>query len=532
MKVNKAAVALASALVGASPVWGFEFNDIQNWTGDGTNRIAFVVDWGGTAKAWGYRWNGDAPMLGTVIREIVEQDDRLKMVSSESQYGIYMQRFGYDVDANGSVDDAEPDQNEYSVYNPDSPYAVWGEEYAYDYYCWNLLLWPVADVYPLQSPEWAQVGADSVEVENGAWYTVYFGLYGTSGFSDPTAAAETPFRFKDIRMWLGSGTNEVALVVDWGGAAKAWGYRWNGEAPSVGQIIRAVVARDARLSMIDDVSSQYGLYVKRFSYDADDNGTVDEGEPDEDEYRVYNPNSPYAAWGEEYAYDYYSWNMLQGPMAETYSTNSPEWTLGADSVIAEDKTWYMIAFGLYGNVTLTRPTAALVASSATDFVQVGKTMYADMPAAMAAAKGGKNILLNESFVQSIAGRSITLGNGTENETFDFPDYYDLAVTTVNGIVSLSATLDADKVRPTLTAGGEGNVQPFTLADGKVTIVPGNVIDGLFYGLSETTSLDAAFLDPVTWVKAENGTVTLEAPVRGTECFFKVRVSDVDENLVK
>ena len=60
MKISKAAVALASVMIGVSPVWGFEFNDIKQWVGEGTNRCAVVVDFndGGTGDrsfAWGYR---------------------------------------------------------------------------------------------------------------------------------------------------------------------------------------------------------------------------------------------------------------------------------------------------------------------------------------------------------------------------------------------------------------------------------------------------------------------------------------------
>ena len=68
MKTSKAAAALASVLIGIAPVWGFEFNDIKQWVGEGTNRCAVVVDFndGGTGDrsfAWGYRWNGEAPSV-------------------------------------------------------------------------------------------------------------------------------------------------------------------------------------------------------------------------------------------------------------------------------------------------------------------------------------------------------------------------------------------------------------------------------------------------------------------------------------
>lgn len=53
-----------------------------------------------------------------------------------------------------------------------------------------------------------------------------------------SAAPATVGRFSDILFWAGSGTNQAALVLEFGGAngdsaaptSIAWGYRWNGEA--------------------------------------------------------------------------------------------------------------------------------------------------------------------------------------------------------------------------------------------------------------------------------------------------------------
>ena len=78
MKMNSTVAAwLAATLVASNSAWGFTFDDIHYWVGEGTNRCALVVDWGGTAKAWGYRWNGAAPTLATVIKEVAEEDPRL-----------------------------------------------------------------------------------------------------------------------------------------------------------------------------------------------------------------------------------------------------------------------------------------------------------------------------------------------------------------------------------------------------------------------------------------------------------------------
>src|SRR5436190_24241983 len=58
------------------------------------------------------------------------------------------------------------------------------------------------------------------------------------------------FAFTDIQYWVGSGTNQAALVIDWnlpaGNQTLVWGYRWDGTATG-GQMLNAIVNADARL---------------------------------------------------------------------------------------------------------------------------------------------------------------------------------------------------------------------------------------------------------------------------------------------
>ena len=57
-----AAIACAIATCSASLI--NDLNDIQNWTGSGSNRAGFIVQWNDgpspAALAWGYRWSGNA----------------------------------------------------------------------------------------------------------------------------------------------------------------------------------------------------------------------------------------------------------------------------------------------------------------------------------------------------------------------------------------------------------------------------------------------------------------------------------------
>ena len=87
------------------------------------------------------------------------------------------------------------------------------------------------------------------------------------------SASSWGFSFKDIKYWVGSGTNECAVVIDFNdgsvmNSSFAWGYRWNGDAPSFKTILDEIAADDPRLaSFISDSG-----WVSGFGYDVDDDG--------------------------------------------------------------------------------------------------------------------------------------------------------------------------------------------------------------------------------------------------------------------
>ncbi|CAN5674159.1 hypothetical protein BH09VER1_BH09VER1_02160 [soil metagenome] len=58
--------------------------------------------------------------------------------------------------------------------------------------------------------------------------------------------------FSDIQYWVGSGTNEAAMVIDWQDGktpvSLAWGFRWDGVATGW-DMMQAIAAADPRLSI-------------------------------------------------------------------------------------------------------------------------------------------------------------------------------------------------------------------------------------------------------------------------------------------
>lgn len=182
------------AVISFVPAWGFSFDDVHYWVGAGTNMVGIVIDWGGTAKAWGYRWNGNAPKLGDAIRAIVREDYRLKMGES----GGYIVFFGYDVaDSAAQFDIGAGTSSDISalaaiqrtIYMPDHPYA-W-EGYVYQY--WNALK-NAGTSYSTSSYSYTAF-VDNETLQRNTWYSFTYGI--EVDLHVPTAA-ETPYGFSVV----------------------------------------------------------------------------------------------------------------------------------------------------------------------------------------------------------------------------------------------------------------------------------------------------------------------------------------------
>ena len=293
MKINKAAVALASVLIGVSPVWGFTFDDINYWIGEGTNQCAVVVDFNdasvaNSSFAWGYRWNGDAPSFKMILEEIAADDPRFTSFIAPDGW---VNGLAYDADDDGGTfktgttytksdeDDFFP-QAWYEFEeddNDDEVFYVCGEDWASSYASgttFDDLVW-----------EKFAVGAGEAAPENGQWLLQRFSPYkmAMAGWSylvdeyaptnSPVAATRT-YRLSDNELWVGHGTNETGVVISWGvGKTLTWGYRWNGEAPTVKQVLAEISAVDTRLVPHYSRMGTYS-FLDTFGYDAGDVGGV------------------------------------------------------------------------------------------------------------------------------------------------------------------------------------------------------------------------------------------------------------------
>lgn len=96
---------------------GFSFSDIRNWTGEGENQSALVIQWTTTedllhpaddevfALAWGYHWKESENPTGIdMIEAIVKHDSRLYVILAPQWGGITIRGFGYDGDNDGKIE--------------------------------------------------------------------------------------------------------------------------------------------------------------------------------------------------------------------------------------------------------------------------------------------------------------------------------------------------------------------------------------------------------------------------------------------
>jgi hypothetical protein len=90
-----------------------------------------------------------------------------------------------------------------------------------------------------------------------------------------TAAALAGMTFDDIEMWVGEGSNQAALVIDWNDGeselVKVWGFRWDGTATGADMLL-AVCQADASLYVMAANVPGEGVAFGGFGYDSDADG--------------------------------------------------------------------------------------------------------------------------------------------------------------------------------------------------------------------------------------------------------------------
>jgi hypothetical protein len=204
-------------LVSKSPA--ISLNDIQLWTGSGTNRAALVIEWStpnvfsnstvsapiaDKTLAWGYRFNGSA--TGTqMLDAILATDPKLYVVVSET-YGTFVESLGYNLSGNGVIGITDGATTNYftngqltdngAIVQVDAAQAInggdlyWGGVSGPNWEVWNELrdaggfenspnrgtnvVWTPTDLVYYSAGtdgqwEFAQAGLDDLTLTNGSW---------------------------------------------------------------------------------------------------------------------------------------------------------------------------------------------------------------------------------------------------------------------------------------------------------------------------------------------------------------------------
>ncbi len=172
-------------------------------------------------------------------------------------------------------------------------------------------------------------------------------LLGAAMFSATTAVAQT-FTFSNIQNWIGTGSNEAALVVDWNDGISpdpmVWGFRWSGTAPTVYGLLQDVEAGDSRFQFTAD--PQYpGQSVYSIYYDVTGlGGTPTVGTP-VNLGGSENGHAPHP--GDHYKEGWYTgfWGELIGDgnpyNGGSWDANSPQ-GVGIDTLT--NNGWYAMSF--------------------------------------------------------------------------------------------------------------------------------------------------------------------------------------------
>ena len=216
-------------------------SDIVYWVGTGNTEVIFVGNWCSpdVALAWGVRFDESTTTVEAVMDTIAAYDSRFGYSGS---YSI-INDVTYN-DDNYNLTMLQPTTG-YIMYNVNGVLADYG----------------YSDMY-VQQGDLIKVGNTDCAISTGdpadwttwgyAWQTP---IVPVSAPVTPIDTTEIPeeatIDFNDILFWVGAGSNEAVLAVNWADTALAWGYRWNGTA-TVADMMADIAAADPRFSYVGE----------------------------------------------------------------------------------------------------------------------------------------------------------------------------------------------------------------------------------------------------------------------------------------
>ena len=218
-------------------------SEIAYWVGTGNTEVVFVGNWCSpeVALAWGVRFDGTSTTVEAVMDTIAAYDSRFDYSGGG---GII-----YDVtyqDANYNLTMVQPTTG-FVMYNVNGTLANFGYTEMYV---------SQGDLIKVGNTDCATLTGDPSD-----WTTL--GYAWQTPIVSVTAPAvpvpdEATIAFSDILFWVGTGSDEAVMAVNWADTALAWGYRWDGTA-TVADMMNHIAAADPRFSftgtgMVSDIN--------------------------------------------------------------------------------------------------------------------------------------------------------------------------------------------------------------------------------------------------------------------------------------
>ena len=197
-------------------------SDVQFWTGTGSNSTLVCIGWDDqdasytpTVVVWGIHWSGTIT-LQDALDTIVAYDSRFSYSVSSN----FINSVAYNDAANG-------------IHL--TPSAGWN--------CNNYN--GVYNLTNLSTSTWLRISESTCSDYD--FTNVNNLIYASNPNATDPAPVEAIIAPEDILYWVGEGSNEAILAVNWADTALAWGYRWNGTA-TVADMMDDIATADPRFS--------------------------------------------------------------------------------------------------------------------------------------------------------------------------------------------------------------------------------------------------------------------------------------------
>lgn len=405
----------------------FSMDDIKNWTGEGSKRAAFVVQWNfdneyvteTNALVFGYRFDGDNLNATDMIVDIVKNNPRLYMAyDANGAYGAAVNGLGYDANGDGYFFVYGPNEetiefDEYGLYTGSLGGDDLSEVDPTDYWRsgWFSGYWSLFDGDGPNSLGYSSTGASGIALNDGTWVAFNF-CTDMSSWTPPdfkpfvSAPSNVNDPFEYIQNWTGKGENKAAVTIQFNDNretnAMTFGYRFDGETTGA-EMLKAIVENNPRLYALMPRTYTAGLYglgwdandnqyfgldlngteqtfTKHIVYDSNNSDNMTSIDPDDLWQTGWMMNGFWAYFTKDKAADEYEMSMVGYGERTVKNGSWDAWYFDADySTFEDDPEWKEVVSapeGVWRPIDLSNVNATTIRDAENNEVPFGKAELA------------------------------------------------------------------------------------------------------------------------------------------------------------